>query len=600
MAWRELAVFVVLATIVPGASASAEPISNTPDESLTVTVGSDGACDYANITQAVVFAPAASSLIMHIAKNNAMTTSQTITGRNVALVGGYDTCSSTTPSGHTVLDGSAFTGSVLRINASFAGTDSYNVSLFAITIINGTGSSTLPGGGMTIDGPFIVSLSDTYVQGNSTTLSGGGILVSGESGTGVGTTERTRLIVGGSSIVNENHASKGGGIGCSGRSTVEVIDSIVSTNTATSAGGGIASDHCYVAALGHAIPTFGIRSNTVAGAGGTGGGIYALGGTVVVFGDAIRNSVVADNLAEYGGGIGIDGGTLRVYDANVSGNFAQFRGGGIYASNSTTFMVRSRNASICHDALRCSELSSNRVTGTGPTASGGALFATGGTTLVAGTFIEDNRVAAGRGMAISALNAPGTGGGLAADGMRVFGSVIANSGTGGPAAPVDGSIVSIENSSAGLGFDTFSRNLAVPRIVYTPSTGGASLFPIKIFGTIFDATSGLAADPGAIGTAPTGDCNRLHESSSPFAMSSTRSTILAPNLVNPAASDYSLAANSPMLDWCDASLAYVPALTAEGGTRPYDDPVFLALYGNYDLGALEREPPGIIFANGFE
>ena len=600
MAWRTLAAFIVIAAIAPNASATSAPDANAPDGSLTVTVGSDGACDYANITQATVFAAAASTLTIHIAKNNVMTSSQTIIGRNVALVGGYDTCSSTTPSGHTELNGSSFTGSVLRTNASFTGTGSYNVSLTAISIINGTGSSTLPGGGMTIDGPFIVYLNDAYVQGNTTAFSGGGILVRGESGTGVGTTERTGLFLVGNSIINDNHAAKGGGIGCSGRSSVIVMDSIISTNLATTAGGGIDSEQCYVAALGHAIPTFGIRSNTVTGTGGTGGGIYATGGTVFVLGDATRKSVIADNLADYGGGIGILAGTLSVYDASVSGNFAQFRGGGIYASNSATVMVRSRNALSCHDALRCSELSGNRVTGTGSTAAGGALFAVGGTTLVAGTFIEDNRVAAGRGMAIAALSAPGTNGGLAADGLRIFGSVIANSGTGGPAVPADGSIVSIENSSAGIGFDTFSRNLAAPRIVYTPTTGGASVYPVKIFGTIFDATSGLDADPGATGTTPTGDCNRLHENDSPFSNGSTRSTNLPPKLVNPAANDYSLAADSQMIDWCDASLAYVPALTAEGGVRPYDDPGFNGFYGNYDLGALERQPLDIIFKNGFE
>ncbi len=600
MALRKLVAFVVLAAIVRGASATPEPQLAEPDGSLTVTVGSDAACNYANITQATVLAPAASTLNIHIAKNNVMTTTQTIVGRNVALMGGYATCSSTTPTGHTVLDGSAFTGSVLRTNASFTGTGSYTVSLTAITITNGTGSSTFPGGGMTIDGPFLVYLGDTYVQGNATTLSGGGILVRGEAGTGVGTTERTALFLVGNTIVNDNHAQKGGGIGCTGRSTVGVIDSIISNNMATSAGGGISSVQCYVAALGHAIPTFGIRTNTVTGAGGTGGGIYALGGTVVVFGDATKKSVIADNLAEYGGGIGIDSATLRVYDASVSGNFAQFRGGGIYASNSTTFFVRSRDVSLCHDALRCSELSGNRVMGTGPTAIGGGLFAVGGTTLISGTFIEDNRVAAGRGMAVAAFNAPGTSGGAAADGLRIFGSVIANSGTGGPAVAADSSIISIENSAAGLGFDTFSRNLAVPRIVYTPSTGGASLYPIRIFGTIFDASSGLAASPGGTGTVPVGDCNRLHENSSSFALGSTRSTSLPVNFVNSAANDYSLAANSVMLDWCDASLAFFPALTAEGGIRPYDDPGFSALYGNYDLGALERQPLDVIFKNGFE
>ncbi len=83
-------------------------------------------------------------------------------------------------------------------------------------------------------------------------------------------------------------------------------------------------------------------------------------------------------------------------------------------------------------------------------------------------------------------------------------------------------------------------------------------------------------------------------------MSSTRSTTLQPKLVTPAANDYSLAADSGLLDWCDTSLAYVPALSAEGGVRPYDDPEFNGIFGDYDLGALERQPADVIFKDGFD
>ncbi|MEO7934947.1 MAG: hypothetical protein ABIR27_01695, partial [Dokdonella sp.] len=121
MICRKLAAFILVAAIAPIASATSTPNPNGTDGGLVVTVGSDDDCDYANITEATVFAPAASTLTIHIAKNNVMATTQTIIGRNVAIVGGYDTCSSTTPSGHTTLDGSAFTGSVLRTNASFTG-----------------------------------------------------------------------------------------------------------------------------------------------------------------------------------------------------------------------------------------------------------------------------------------------------------------------------------------------------------------------------------------------------------------------------------------------------------------------------------------------
>ncbi|MEO8461182.1 MAG: hypothetical protein ABI451_11695 [Dokdonella sp.] len=600
MAWRKLAAFIFVSVIVPEASATPELKWTQPEgTTVTVTVGSDAACNYANITQAVILAAASTNLNIRVAKNNVMTGTQTIIGRdNVAIYGGYDTCSSTTPNGHTVLSGSAFTGSVLRTNASFSGTGTYNVLLSAITIANGTGSSTLPGGGMTIDGPFSVYLTDTFVLSNTTAFSGGGISVRGELGTGAVSTERTKLVLFGNTNVIDNHAAMGGGIACTFRAYVQMSDSLISSNTATSAGGGVASQQCFFQSYGHVLPTQGIRTNTVTGAGGAGGGIYAAGGTVYLQPFPAASSIVANNSAETGGGIDVVAGNLYVTDSSVINNTAQLRGGGIYTVNATTIVARTSGASSCHVPLRCSELSGNQVTGTGATASGGGLFASGGTTLIAGTFIENDRVAAGRGMAIATLNATGTNGGIDINGLRIFGSVIATSGTGGPAVAADSSIVLIDTGSAVLGFDTFSRNLAVPRIVYTPTAGGET-YPVDIYGTIFDATSGLAADPGANGPVPNGDCNRLHETSSPFAGTSTRSTTLPPMFVNAAGNDYTLAFNSPMIDWCNASYNYPIGLTAEGGVRPYDDPFFTALYGNWDLGALELQPLDIIFKNGF-
>ncbi|MEO7916000.1 MAG: hypothetical protein ABIR16_00020 [Dokdonella sp.] len=308
--------------------------------------------------------------------------------------------------------------------------------------------------------------------------------------------------------------------------------------------------------------------------------------------------MVDSNSADYGGGIYAVAAQVTLSDATVTNNTAVVRGGGINAVNSTTIVERTYSSSTCHHALRCSELSGNRVTGTGSTANGGGLFASGGVTRISGTFIENNRVGSGRGMAVAVLNAPGSGG-LSPDGLRIFGSVIATSGTGGPAAGSDSSVVHIENSSAALGFDTFSRNLAVPRIVYTPTTG-STIYEVAIYGSIFDAASGVVASPGASGAEPYGDCNRLHETTSTFATTSTRSTALAPTFVNAAAGDYGLDTFSPMLDWCDASYGYSIAMSANGGVRPYDDPNFTAAFGNYDLGALERQPLDVIFKHGFE
>lgn len=604
MALRKLAVISILAATVTanGAGAAPQPFAYDRDgTTVTVTVGSDAACNYANITQAVILAPASTNLIIRVAKNNVMTGTQTIIGRdNVGIYGGYDTCSTTTPNGHTTLDGSAFTGSVLRTNASFSGTGTYEVFLSAITIANGTGSSTLPGGGMTIDGPFSVYLTDTFVLSNSTAFSGGGISVRGELGSGTVSTERTKLVLFGNANIIGNHAATGGGIACTGRVYMQMSDSLISANIATSAGGGVALQQCFFQSYGHVLPTQGIRTNSVTGAGGAGGGIYAAGGTVYLQPFPGSSSIIANNSAETGGGIDAVTGNLYVTDSSVINNTALLRGGGIYTVNATTIVARTSGASSCHAPLRCSELSGNQVTGTGSTANGGGLFASGGTTIIAGTFIENNRVAAGRGMAITVLNATGTNGGLDVNGLRLLGSVVATSGTGGPAVGTDSSVVHIENSSAALGFNTLSRNLAVPRIVYTPTTGGGPLYTIRIYGTIFESPTGLAASPGTTGTVPTGDCNRLNESSSPFSASSARSTLVAPMFVNSAIGDYGLAPSSEMLDWCDASYNYPIGLTAEGGVRPYDDPGFPPAFGNWDLGALERQPLDILFKNGFD
>lgn len=603
MSWRNLAAIAFVLPLAAAARPAPPAPVLQPDGGtvVTVKVGNDGACDFANITQAM-FAPTANLLVILVAKNNVMTTTQTILGRNVQLVGGYNTCSSTTPSGHTVLSGSAFTGSVLRTNASFAGSGSYGVTISALTISNGTGSSSFPGGGMTIDGPFQVSLSDTYVQFNTGSL-GGGIFVRGEEITAAGTEavtggERTALMLEGNSIVSNNTAVVGGGIACTGRVTLISQDTQIAVNTATSTGGGISSDHCNVYLYEHG-PLQGVLSNSVTSASGDGGGIDATSGILIVAGSATKQSVIDSNSAAYGGGISKIGGFLSVSDATVTNNTAAIQGGGIYAIDATTSVTRTLPGGNCHHALRCSELSGNHVTGTGSNAKGGALYTRFGKNEISGTFIENNQVAAGRGMAVYAENSFGTNGGADLNGLRIFGSVIATSGTGGPAVGSDSSIVHLQDSAAALGFNTFSRNVEVPRIVYTPTTAGGTLYPIRIYGTIFDHTSGVAASPGTNGTVPMGDCNLLREISSPFGSGSARSTTIPAQFVNAAAGDYGLLSGSLLLDWCDVSYSYSTAYTAEGGIRPYDDPSIGQLYGNYDLGALERQPADLIFRNGF-
>ncbi|HMM66573.1 MAG TPA: hypothetical protein PKC03_06495 [Dokdonella sp.] len=599
---------VLLMPLVSMAGSEPErpPIPGRPHgTTATVTVGSDGACGFSSITLAAQWALTADQLDIRVAKNVVITGPQLVPARNVAIYGGYDTCSDPTPSGRTILDGSGFTGSPLRATGSYAGSTIYTLRISALEITGGTGVPSAPGGAVTIDGPFWVLVENSSIHDNNAPDRGGGIWILGQPGT-AGSLERTGLFIYGGSSISNNQAGAGGGIACEGRVIMTVDNSLIAGNDATasfSGGGGIYSEGCYMWLGDHSTATAqGVIANRALASGGVGygGGISAwAGSTLYVVGGRQQPSIVALNSAERGGGIFLADSALIARNATINNNTAGVQGGGVYAVNSDTRILRTLRGANCHETLRCSQLSGNRVTGTDFLDSGGGLRALHGTTLISGTFIELNHVSSSRGMAISVGEAPGTGAGLNRDGLQIFGSVIANNDANGAAIASDASIVWMTASSALLGFNTFARNVGVPRIVYSPSYGGSAMYPIGIVGSIFDSSTGLSADPGSRGTVPSGDCNRLNESGSAFAAGSLRSTTVQPQFVDAANRDFSLAATSPMVDWCDESEGSV-LLGADGGPRPYDDPFWTALYGNYDLGGLERHPDDLIFRDDFE
>ncbi len=599
------ALFIPLASMA-GSGPERAPSPDRPDGSAyTATVGSDAACGYSSITLAAQAAMTADQVNIRVARNVVILGSQLIPARNIAIYGGYDTCSDTTPSGRTILDGSGFTGSVLRASGSYAGSVIHTLRLSALEITGGLGSPSAPGGAVTIDGPFWVLVEDSSIHHNHAPDRGGGIWILGQAGT-AGSFERTGLFVYGNSSISNNLAGAGGGIACAGRVSMTVDNSLIAANDATatlSGGGGIYSEGCHIWLGDHATSTLqGVIANRALATGGVGwgGGISArAGSTLYIVGGSRQPSIISLNSAERGGGISLSDSALIARNATINNNTARVEGGGVYAINSDTRILRTLRGANCHDALLCSQLSGNRANGTSFSDAGGGLRARHGTTLISGTFIESNHTTSSRGMAIAAETAPGTGGGLNRDGLQIFGSVIAGNDANGAAIASDASIIWISASSALLGFNTFARNIAVPRIVYTPSYGSSAMYPIGIVGSIFESSSGLAADPGSRGTTPSGDCNRLNERGSAFAAGSLRSTTAPPQFVDATNRDYSLAATSPMVDWCDASEGSV-LLGADGGPRPYDDPAWTAFYGDYDLGGLERHPDDLIFRDGFD
>lgn len=593
MSIRSLSSILITATVF----ACTGPAHAAPTGTF-ITVGSDAACTYSNLTAATFADASIPNIYIRVAKNIAPAL-HTLPGRQMTIEGGYDNCSDTTPSGRTVIAGDGALGSVLWLTAGYSGSTSHLVTLTNLEIRGGVGG-TNKGGGMTIQGPFNVTLANTAVRNNSSVPLGGGILLKGSPGV-AGEFELTRLQLTNNTFVGVNQAPSGGGIACEGKVSIKSYDAAVSSNTASDDGGGIHSDGCHLLIYDHGLSQ-GVVFNIGSGSLSRGGGIYAVDSNIYLRGGSARPVQISANTASRGGGIYVLNSGLYAFDSEIIANTAVF-GGGVYANGSTTVIARTRSRTSCHDALRCSKLSDNTSTSAASNSStgGGGLFAIGGTTRISGTFIERNRAFSGRGMAVAALNAQGTNGGLDRNGMQVLGSVIARSNSGGTGTPADGSVVEMKGTSGAVGFSTFSRNLAVPNIVYTPTS--SVLYSTAVYGSIFDSTTGNAAGGGATGWDPLGDCNRLHESSSSFAMNSTRSTEITPQFVDAANEDYRLGGLN-LVDWCDESFNYLPtAISADGGPRPEDDPGITALHGNYDLGGLERHQlvlADLIFQDGFE
>ncbi len=563
-------------------------------------VGSDAACDYATVPLAMNANPAVNNMVVRVAKNAASQQGVLIARPQLVIEGGYDTCSDTTASGRTTINGTGAAGSVFYLFGGYNGIQ-YNATLRNLQIRGGVGaSSPARGGGLTIEGPLAVNLENTSVSNNSTPARGGGIYIKGQPGT-AGASELTRLSLTNNSYVGGNSAAEGGGIACEERVTLSIQNSAVASNEATEAGGGISSARCWLTLNDH-LPLQGVILNTVTAALGAGGGIYAFSSRVEIRGGATRKAMLAFNTADLGGGIYLSNASqLYAYDASIAFNTA-ITGGGVYADGATTVISRTRPGAGCHDETRCSELSDNTSTGlhANPRAAGGALFADGGTTRISGTFIERNRANSSRGMAIEVVDAPGTGGGLNQNGLRILGSVLANNGNGNIEVYPDGSIVAMRNTAGVVGFSTFTGNRSSVNVILTPTTGGI-VYGVNVYGSIFDQNQ-VYAGPGfgGAGAIPSGDCNQFAAIFEPFSMNSLRSTTLSPQFVNSANEDYRLGGLN-LVDWCDASFNVLPSLlSADGGPRPHDDPGIGALHGNWDLGGLERHPIDLIFRNGFD
>jgi len=278
---------------------------------LIYTVGSGEGCTHGTIQSAIDAADASPGYDV-IRLTRSLTyepEANTIeTDQDLSIVGGFETCTSTSDSFKTVVSGSGANQSVFRINALGAAI----IKLRLLTITLGNTDDTGAGGGIYFTGTGNLELIESEIS-NNTAGYGGGIFAAA-SGT------NTELIISeGTTIVGNTARYHGGGLFVGGplEMTMNAPNTIIAFNEA----------------LG------------IDGFSGHGGGLLLVGPAIAYIGSPGLGGLGAiyGNSARYGGGISIEGangdeqnGLVKLYTTDplnpvrIQSNTASQHGGGVF------------------------------------------------------------------------------------------------------------------------------------------------------------------------------------------------------------------------------------------------------------------------------
>jgi predicted outer membrane repeat protein len=396
------------------------------------------------------------------------------------------------------------------------------------------------------------------------------------------------------SLVNSNTATNGGAIACDGGGTVFLWNTQVALNQASQDGGAVyLNDGCEYQQFGGAF----LQGLLLNEAGGFGGAISASNGSSIEITGSTAGlglAAVISNTAANGGGVAVSGGSsLYAANASISDNTAASTGGGIRSTNGHIVIERTVPGAQCFSEVRCSNVSNNNATGSDPGFSGGGGIATfGGTLEVRGTYMENNNAQFGsairaRFMPLDGFDHP----------ITMVGNVFAEN-SGAP------QVVYLDESSADIAFSTFVDNTDMSRVIEMAyPTTSSDPNEVRVSGSIFDHPGDTL--PGVelttSGQFVTADCNRYEPNTTGDLDMGTRSSTIAPLFVDRAGGDFNLISGHVLLDWCDWSiLGSESDVSANGFVRPVDDSSIGNLHGTYDLGALERYLPDVIFADDLD
>ncbi|MEZ5464164.1 MAG: hypothetical protein R3F22_02845 [Lysobacteraceae bacterium] len=299
-------------------------------QAAAVTVGSETACDFHSLNDAINSVPRGGTVSIRLS-NNLDHDSLLSIDRNVNITGGYDSCT----------DGSAnhLTPSVIRgignnqptVHLSgFANPLAVNVSLTNVNIVGGAAPN---GAGIRITADNRVTLSNVKVYNNVASVTGGGVYIDGSKG--------AELVIDYESQIYQNSAhQKGGGIYCVNASAANngLIDfrrGEIRDNLAGAYGAGLFLDNCKVTGA-----TDGLRRiadnfadlqafddeildlNSRA----SGGGIYAVNDSRIHLGSVNSETLIEDNHVRH-----------EIYDGfGFHYEEDHGEGGGLYLTSSAT------------------------------------------------------------------------------------------------------------------------------------------------------------------------------------------------------------------------------------------------------------------------
>ena len=529
---------------------------------------------------------------------------------DLIIRGGHETCNDSSSSGRTNIraanSGSPFNGRAFNILYDVADSaEPRRVRLENLAITDGEMMGS--GAGIRISGHSgrqRVHLVNTMIHDNHTLGDGnhgGGIELSDTAGPN-SDKENIWLSIDHQSPIFNNTASGGfgGGIHClnpGGGGTGQIrISGIINSNVA-SGGGGIAAGGCTIESSGR------VMNNSATGTSsdpfdypGNGGGIFLIGGaTMVLSSDSTQVHLRNNDALSQGGGAYIrdEGTKLELIDVEVTGNHADFAGGGLYIDDGSELnMNRSPNAGC--PGFECSRLSENTAHGDG----GGALGLRNARAIIRNTFIQDN---VGTNLASAVL----AGGGLN-DGPEAY-------------LGMESVVISGNHGADNLFWGT--RTVLFETSLSTITGNRQQDSELTLFELVDPNNQAIVAirysilwEPGNVPIVESSgsshsfaSCVIGHGDASDIGISATEFySHIDPAFENPNSGDFRLSSNSPAIDYCDGSHFKGPPPGKDLSNRPrgvpYDLPIIEppnALGGNFDLGAHERQPDAM-FRDRFE